>query len=441
MMSLQLILMLGKDTAQIEPMRTTLEEESIIGCQVLDSLENAVETAELLLPDLLLIFADSLEAEGENVNAFCLKIRERFIEYRPVIVVYTAAEDEIQRIDYLRDGADDTMSSSVSFEEARIRLLVQLRRNLEILSHRFTRIPGLILSAKFLQRHINLGQGWAFLLVELDAFEEYVEVYGQIPGEQVLRTFGAMMGAAVLPPDFIGHLEANVFSVVTTPEKSEKIAALLCQQFESVTPNFYSESDQQRGYLVSVVDERVSRRVGLLSLSIGIVSSQTRSYDSYKAAITAANDMKCLAKMKQGNHWVSERLQLTGTQSAVNTVSPSDLSILIVESDAALAFLLKTTLEMEAYSVDAVGDISEATRLLEQKAYHLVLMDSLIQGEALGWELCQTIKAKYPHVFVVFISTLHDRDMALGAGADMYMPKPFELVPLFTWIYRLMRGR
>lgn len=436
-MSLQLVLMIGNDPGKIQALKEALVEEAIVGCEVLDSLQNAPAVIENLLPDLVLVFSDVLESSGENVNQFCLDLREASTEYRPVLVIHTSTVDEMKRIDYLRDGADDTLSTLLSVEELRIRLLVHLRRNLDVLSNRVTRVPGLLLSAKYLQRKINLNEPWAFLIVELDHFDVYTEVYGYIPGDQVLRTFAAILGAIVLPPDFIGHVETNIFSIVTHPEKAEKIAALLCRQFETVSPNFYSEKDKKRGYIISVVDEKVSRRVRLLSLSIGVVSSQTHPYDSYVVAYNGAIVMKNLAKIKGGNTWVSERFQLTGTQTVVES---EKTSLLIVESDAALAFLLQTTLEMEGYDVDAVSNAQEARDFLSSKPYKMVLLDSLLNGEALGFELCEEIKIHYPNVFIIFLSTLHDRDQALGAGADLYIPKPFELVPLFTWIHRLMKG-
>jgi DNA-binding response OmpR family regulator len=437
-MSLQMVLLIGAQPEALEPLESVLVEESIVGCQQLNTLEDAMGVIETTLPDLVLIFADGLEQRGESVNTFCLSLRESQSEYRPVLVIHTGVEDESKRIDYLRDGADDILSSAVSVEELRIRLLVHLRRNLDVLSNRITRIPGHLLAAKFLQRKINTESPWALLVIELDHLDAYTEVYGQIPSEQVLRTVAALLGSVVLPPDFIGHIESNLFSVVTTVDKCEKIAAMLCQQFEAVSPNFYSERDKKRGYIVSVVDERVSRRVGLLSLSIGIVSSQSHPYESYWAAYNGAIVMKNLARMKEGNAWISEKFQLTGTQAVVETGTRP--RILLIESDAALAFLLKTTLEMENYEVDAVSTDDQVWDLMNARAYQLVLLDALINGEPLGWPICQELKARFPQVRVVFISTLHDRDRALDAGADLYLPKPFELVPLFSWIHRLLRG-
>ena len=35
---------------------------------------------------------------------------------------------------------------------------------------------------------------------------------------------------------------------------------------------------------------------------------------------------------------------------------------------------------------------------------------------------------------IISISTLHDREKSLSAGADVYLPKPFELSSLFNWV-------
>lgn len=433
-MSLQLVLIIGEDPQFSQPLQSVLTEQAIVGCLQLDSLAEAMVNIEKYLPDLVMIFADALEAKGESVNELCLSLRESTIEYRPVVVVHTSSQDEAKRIDYLRDGADDTLTSQLSVEELRIRLLVHLRRNLDVLSNRITRIPGHLLSAKFLQRNLNTQEDWAFLLMDIDHFEVYTEVYGLIPAEQVLKTLAALLGSIVLPPDFIGHIDSNLFSVVTTPDKAEKIASILCRQFEAVSPNFYSENDRKRGYIVSVVDDRVSRRVGLLSLSIGIVTNQSHPYDSYWSAYQGAVAMKALARLNPGNTWLSEYYQIGGDQVQV---SQGPTRILIIESDAALAFLLKTTLEMERYEVDAVSSAAEAQELLQQKRYKMVLLDSILNGEALGFKLCEEIRAQFPDLTIVFISTLHDREKALGAGADLYLPKPFELMPLFGWIHRL----
>ena len=454
-MSLQVVLLIGKEPEIAPALFEKLSEESLVECLYLEDFSQTQALMEDSLPDLILLFADALEAAEENVYEFCMNLREQSTivqgEYRPVLVIQTASQDEEKRIQYLLHGADDTLSSSLSTDELGIRLLVHLRRNLDILSNTQTRLPGLKLCSKLLQRQINRHRaamaagvedaadtGWALMLIELDHFDVYGEVYGELARTQVVKTFGAMLRTLVVSPDFIGHSsETDTFIVISHPDRVEKIAALLCQQFDSVVPNFYSEKDKKQGYIISVSDSKASRRVPLLSLSIGIATHIAQPVETYKAAFNACNEMRMLAQATPGNHWVSDRLKLSGSKTAVSAAIPS---VLVIESDAALAFLLKTTLEMQHYQVDAVSNPSDAIEMSNGRTIDLVLMDAVLNGENTGWELCRTLKAKHPNTNVIFISTVHDRDKALSAGADLYLPKPFELVSLFSWIDRLLKG-
>ncbi len=447
-MSLQVVLIIGKDPGWASGLMDKLAEESLVECLHLEKLEEGARLIDAVLPDLILLFSDSLEDSGENVNEFCQQLRERAFsdigESKPVVIVQTGTTDESKRIQYLLDGADDTLSTHLSPEELRVRVLVQLRRNIDTLSNNVTLLPGLELASKVLQRKINLQRlypdtSWSMILVELDHFEVYNEVYGYLAGNQVLRTFGVMLSNIIMAPDLIGHSsETDTFIIITSTDRAEKLCRLMSRQFEDMAPNFYSSKDKKRGYIVSVDDNKVSRRVPLLSVSAGIINSETHQYESYKAAFTAGMDMKALARMSPGNTWTSDKLKLTGAK--VTGKTEVQKNILAIESDAALAFLLKTTLEMQKYEVDAVGTPIEALAVMEKKHINLVLMDALLNDEESGWELCENIKNKYPDTTVIFISTVHDRERALSAGADLYLPKPFELVSLFTSVDRVLKG-
>lgn len=447
-MSLQVVMIVGQETDSATNLMEKLSEETLLECIHLDTLEEAKNLVDAVLPDLILLFADSLEANRENVNDFCKNLKERTLteqtESKPVLIVQTQADDEEKRIQYMLDGADDTLSSQLSPEELRVRILVQLRRNINTLSNNITLLPGLELASKVLQRKINLKKlypdaTWSLIMIELDQFEIYNEVYGYFGGNQVLRTFAVMLSNLVAAPDLIGHSsETDTFIIISTPDRAERLSRLLCRQFDDVAPNFYSEKDKKRGYIVAMDEHKVSRRVPLISLSMGIINSETQNYDSYKAAFNAAIEMKAMAKLTPGNHWVSDKFKLTGAKVAKEEELVK--RILVIESDAALAFLLKTTLEMQHYDVSAVGTYSEALEALDGACIHLVLMDAIINDEEKGWELCEKVKTSHPHTQVIFISTVHDRDRALSVGADLYLPKPFELVSLFTSIDRTLKG-
>lgn len=444
MSDFQVILFVGKPvTDDSQALMQNFGHEHMLTLLHSDRLGQNGEHIQLLLdsvmPDLICVFADELESQGEQVLEFCGQLREQGLKYRPILVVQSES-DEQQRIQYLIQGADDILGPHLSAEEFRIRLLVHLRRNLDFTANEISQLPGLQFTNKIVQRRLNQQKPVALLTIELDHFDVYSEVYGDLPARQVLKSFAALLSRIVIMPDFISHSDENHFVIATHPDKADKIAALACRQFETVAPNFYSEKDRKQGYMVSVISDNISRRVPLLGLSIGIASTETQPFDSFMSLFNASQQMKTLARMKPGSGWQSDRLRLAGSQE-VNFITAKP-GILVMETDAALAYLLKTTLEMEGYEVELASNPEDAdVRLSERPEGHgfrLVILDALVNEEETGLRLAEKIRQRYPAITIICASSLHNRQRVLQAGVDLYLPRPFELSSLFSWIHRLL---
>ncbi len=435
-MTFQLVQIIGTPPAELtEVLRQELNQEALVQAIEMNTIQEAKESLPSLLPDLVVLFLDSLD---ENAALFCQEVRGQMTEHRPIIVVSSATANKDQRIEYFLSGADDYLTTDIESEEFAVRLLVHLRRNVELLSNSQTRLPGLPLFSRLIQRKINLELPWAFLLVELNNFAVYNEVYGKIPSEQILKTLASLLKSIILPPDIVGQTDSETFLVLTSPEKAERIAEHMCSQFDDVVSNFYSDKDQKRGYLISVVNEQISQRVPFVCLSIGVVSSENRNFRNYMSVFNSALEMKNIAKGKYGSNWASERLKLTGSITA----EPERVRrILIAEGDAALAFLLKSTLEMQGYQIETCISHEEARSFMEREYFDLLLVDPLIHGETCGWDLCEWVRQQenLKMMHIICISSVHDRETALGSGADLYLPKPFELTSLFTWVDKFLK--
>lgn len=453
-MSLQVVLMIGDDPGWSSSLMARLSNESLVEClhlpQLAPECDDALRMMDAVLPDLILIFADSLEEQGADVNRFCRRLRERALqeitESKPVVVVHSNAPDEAKRIQYMLDGADDTFSGSMSPEELRVRLLVQLRRNIDMQSNSITLLPGLELAGKTLQRRINLQkvypqEQWALMAIEMVGFDVYNDVYGYLAGNQVLRAVGMMLNSLIVAPDLVAHSsETDTFLIVSTPDRIEKLAKLIIRQFEDTAPTFYSDTDKKRGYLMRIDDHRASRRVPLMHLAMGIAKGMAGSipYETHKAALTAAMDLKAMARHNAKSHWVSDTLKLTGSSNTHFRIPTAIPEIVVIESDEAMAYLLKTTLEMQHYNVTTAHTVEQAWQVIRQKQPTLVLMDALINEVEVGWQLCTDIKHHAPNTHIVFLSSIHDREKALSAGADLYLPKPFEMLSLFSSVDSLL---
>ncbi|MEB3287028.1 MAG: response regulator [Vampirovibrionales bacterium] len=436
-----------------------LIESSLIQCE---HPENNI--ADILgfiachLPDVLILEATSLSAIGVDITEWCRLFREQGgNQYRPVLLVLGGSREE-ERIAWMLAGADDVINHELTAAELSVRLLIQLRRHLESTAHPTTQLPGLTVAGKILQRRMNRylssqTEPWALLLISLEHFEEYEAQYGHLAASQVLRSFSAILLRSVILPDFIGQSDHNDFLILTHPDKASKIATLLCRQFEAAVPNFYSDRDRKQGYLTSMPDETAYRRIPFIRLSIGIISAKTHNLPSFLSAYHRAGAMRDLARQTPGNYWVSDSPQLSGEKTLI---SRQDFPILVVESDAAMAYLLKTTLQMDAYLVEALSTADDALKAIRRsyddassKPIRLVILDAVLASDYLepearnqpktsGLQLCQKIKKSAPQTAIICISSIHQREMVLRSGADIYLPKPFEMRSLFLWVERLL---
>jgi len=119
--------------------------------------------------------------------------------------------------------------------------------------------------------------------------------------------------------------------------------------------------------------------------------------------------------------------------------------ILIVEDEAHLADGLRFNLEAEGHEVDVDGDGLQAlTRLLENRSrYDAVLLDVMLPGTD-GFSVVKQLRTEGHYVPVLMLTARsRPEDVLQGfeAGADDYLPKPFELQILMARLRGLLRRR
>jgi DNA-binding response OmpR family regulator len=117
--------------------------------------------------------------------------------------------------------------------------------------------------------------------------------------------------------------------------------------------------------------------------------------------------------------------------------------VLVVEDEAHLAEGLRFNLQAEGYGVDVVGDGESALKRLEDSSgkFDAVVLDVMLPGMD-GFEVVSKLR-KAKNFIPVLILTARGRaeDVleGFGAGADDYLPKPFELPIFFARLQGLLR--
>ena len=120
-------------------------------------------------------------------------------------------------------------------------------------------------------------------------------------------------------------------------------------------------------------------------------------------------------------------------------------AVLIVEDEQHLADGLRYNLKAEGYDVDIAGSAEEAVLLLldRRKAYDIVVLDVMLPGMD-GFALASKLRARGQFVPILMLTARGQAEDVLRgfeAGADDYLPKPFDLSVLLARIHALLRRR
>ncbi len=117
------------------------------------------------------------------------------------------------------------------------------------------------------------------------------------------------------------------------------------------------------------------------------------------------------------------------------------MRILLVEDNAALAQSIKDALTAMHYAVDVVHDGVAADTVLSTEDYAVVLLD-LGLPRLSGLEVLQRFRKRgrrEPVLILTAQGSVEDRIRGLDAGADDYLPKPFDLNELEARLRALLR--
>src|SRR5690348_10215403 len=108
------------------------------------------------------------------------------------------------------------------------------------------------------------------------------------------------------------------------------------------------------------------------------------------------------------------------------------MKILLIDDSKDTGYLVGRSLS--PYQVDQAFSLSEASTLLAEENYQLIVIDvTLPDGD--GFKFCDQLakSGEFDHIPKVFL-TAHaltsDKVFGLNCGADDYITKPFELVEL-----------
>ena len=377
-------------------------------------------------PDLIII-SDSIDGD---LAGFCKKIRGLTYNMRPVIVALSKSAELEDKLNVLRSGADDFISEPVNSEEFTMRVKAHLRREFESNLDRKKFLPNKNYSLRAIKRIISTKKHWACMLISIENFKNYEEAYSKLASDKLAQTYSAIITSALGEADYLGSISDNEFLVITDEIKVEKIANYLIFAFDMVSEKFYSSQDLERGFMITQGETQAGKRSDFVHTTIGIVTANTRNYKDPQDLIADLINIHNLANMPQKSNYLIERTKLSGDNSILK--STYNNKILIKEPDEALSLLLSTILGLQGYEI-----LSEGTNEIPA----IMIIDDAGNGNNSGISTCREIKQneKYKNTKLIMTSVFHDKETILRAGADLYLPKPYEISELVKWVDKFIK--
>lgn len=118
----------------------------------------------------------------------------------------------------------------------------------------------------------------------------------------------------------------------------------------------------------------------------------------------------------------------------------TDAHILIVDDDERIRGLLQKFLSRSGYWVSAARDAAQARRLLKGLEFDLIVLDVMMPGED-GLSLTRSLRESLstPILLLTAKGDADNRISGFEAGADDYLPKPFEPKELLLRINAILR--
>jgi len=115
--------------------------------------------------------------------------------------------------------------------------------------------------------------------------------------------------------------------------------------------------------------------------------------------------------------------------------------VLLADDDRAIRESLVRALDLEGYQVTEVADGVSALATARQGAFDVLIIDVMMPGvDGLG--VCRVLRAEGDQTPILMLTArveTPDRVAGLDAGADDYLPKPFELDELLARLRALLR--
>ncbi len=250
---------------------------------------DALQLCQETVPDLIIQDIRLPDINGYEVTR---QLRRSVRTQQIPVIFLTEKRERTDRIAGLKLGAVDYITKPFDMQELRLRVRNALRRaGFESLVSPVTGLPGEKVALERLELLVGKDD-WAVMQISIVGMEAFNEAYGFVAGDDVLRAVGLIISNVVeeagTMDDFVGHTDVADFTLITVPAKVEELGEKIVTRLNRAISYFYPIKDRERGFILLKDASGKKRRVGLMSVAIGVATDDMPSFGTAREIWEAA---------------------------------------------------------------------------------------------------------------------------------------------------------
>ena len=243
---------------------------------------------------------------------FCQALKKDILLQHIPVIMLTGKGEVKDKVGGIDAGADDYLVKPFEPEEllARIKMIVR-RTERSLDANPLTHLPGNVSIMNEFQYRIDSGKTFAVGYADLDKFKAYNDKYGFEKGDLVIQETARILIKTVREHGgkdaFLGHIGGDDFVFVCENEKADEICQNIISEFNKIAPNFYSEEDKKKTFILTRDRQGNEIKIGFLTISIGIVSNAKQKITHLAQIGEIGADLKKFAKSLEGSVFVRNK--------------------------------------------------------------------------------------------------------------------------------------
>ncbi len=237
------------------------------------------------LPDLIIL---DILLPGIDGYEVCRQLRTAARTSHIPIIFLTQKDTRSDKLAGLELGADDYITKPFDLDE------LILRSKNAIASHQRmnmtdprTRLPAARLIEEQL-RQLMRNSGWCYAELAIVNLQPFIDAYGFVAGDEVLRFAALIIGEAVdkhgARDDFVGQAASETFVLITYSDKAPVIIEEIRARFAEGIGSHYNFLDSERGG-IELPDGAVAP---LMHIAAGMVTDKDGPFSDIREITEAA---------------------------------------------------------------------------------------------------------------------------------------------------------